>query len=293
MKTTIGIALGVSLGGCSSQPPGPHLGSEPTAGSVQEEVALNAEASEKLRLISRLYVGGYAALEWYQPVAGVIGFAVVQPGGYELIDNESLRGLKPTQVFKTFAGSLEVPQALARLEANPEVLQELQAREVLEAFVPEADLPASSLALQSSFQVSQGNAAFNCSFTNFQNALCLDSAWDLTRCSFDRVAYLDQRANLVEESQTAVCSMVGSNQMYVGIDGCVTFFGSPEGANRCSGGHISNTGSWLSVSQGFLRSWHGFAQTYGPIDDAYNHIGAGRPQSIGGRFNFATRGIFD
>jgi len=115
----------------------------------------------------------------------------------------------------------------------------------------------------------------------------------MTRCSFDRTTHQETRANLVQESQTAICSILGTNQMAVAIDGCVTTFGSPEGLNRCSGKAIPGAGAWLTVSQGFLRSWHGSAQTHAFIDDAYNYVGAGEEKSFGGRFNYGTRVFFD
>ena len=73
INVTAAMALGLALGGCSSLPLGPEPGSE-SVSSVQEEISINTEASQKMRLISRLYVSDYAALEWYQPTAGVIGF---------------------------------------------------------------------------------------------------------------------------------------------------------------------------------------------------------------------------
>ncbi len=296
MKTIIGVlGLSVVLGGCSSVPlgPEPERESASVASRLQEEVALNAEAAEELRLISRLYVGDYRVLEWYQPLPGVIGFAVVQPGGYEPVDYDGLRGLKPTEVFKKFARGLEVPEALARLEAHPEVLQELQAPAAIESFLPEADLKVPGVTPQKAFTTSQGTSLFfSCLFADFRNSFC--TGWDGPGGCVGNVSVaMSQRANLVQESQGALYSVVGTNNFRIDIDGCNTASGGNEGLNRCSGAAIPGTGSWFSVSQGFVRSWHGNRQTQWWGDDAYNHLTSGQPGSAGNLFHLGTRSFSD
>jgi hypothetical protein len=286
-------ALGVMLGGCSSAP---LSESEPELGSVaerlQQEVEMNADAAEKLRLISRLYLADYAVLEWYQPIAGVIGFSVVQPGGYEPIDQEGLRGLKPAQVFKRFAPSLEVPEALVKLEAHPDVLQELQAREAIERFSPAADLLESGVVPQAAFGVSQGPRAFHCpNFASFKSTYC--NGWDSGTCWANLTTIEHQRASGVQESQGTICSLVGVNALQINIDGCQTAAGFPEGLNRCSGKTVSGTGAWFNTGEHIARSWHGKAQTYWWGDDAYNHLTSGDPITAGGTYHLGTRQFFD
>lgn len=289
----IAMGLGVMLGGCSSAP---LSESEPEFGSVaerlQQEVEMNADAAEKLRLISRLYLADYAVLEWYQPIAGVIGLSVVQPGGYEPIDYDGLRGLKPTQVFKRFAPGLEVPETLVKLEAQPEVLQELQGREAVERFLPEADLLESGVVPQAAFWVSHSPRAFHCpNFASFKATYC--DSWDFGTCWANLTTTQHQRANLVEESQGTICSLVGTNALQINIDGCQSAAGSPEGQNRCSGGTVSGTGAWFNTGPHIARSWHGKAQTFWWGDDAYNHLTSGKPVSAGGTYHLGTRQFFD
>jgi hypothetical protein len=295
MKTLLGIGLGVVLGGCSSAPLGPAPGSEPVVSSAQEEVALNDAAATSMRLISRLYLGDYAALEWYQPVAGVIAFSVVQDARYELIDNENLRGLKPTQVFKRFAGSLEVPEALVKLEAHPEVLQELRDTVDLERFAPEADLLAPGVAIQADFSVSQGQKSFPCGWSNFYNHVCNDSAWDKTTCYSSQREYRELFADDVDESQMVLCSFYGTNQMQIQVTNCHNVYGQSEGSNICGGDPIPGTGVWYDVSNNWLRSWHGNAQTYAGFDDAYDHASYARPKagSLYAKYQFQTRVFWD
>jgi hypothetical protein len=275
------------LGGCSSVPLSSEPDLEPTH-TVQEEVTLNDATASQMRLISRLYVGDHAALEWYQPIAGVIGFSVVQDARYEPIDRESLRGLKPTQVFKRFARSLEAPAALVALERNPEVLQDLQDKDALEVFTPEADLHLLGVAPQADFQTNILVRSFPCGWINFNPQFC-SNLWDEGACFRNQTVLVGPiTAETVDESQSVVCSFIGTNRLTVNISGCV---GSVT--NQCDGAWIPGAGGNYDVSPNFYRSWHGIAQTFFGIDDGYKHSATARPKTAGAKFQFQTRVFWD
>jgi hypothetical protein len=86
----------------------------------------------------------------------------------------------------------------------------------------------------------------------------------------------------------------GTNQMRVDISGCEDIWGNIEPTNRCSNNWVFGAGQFFDVSPGFLRSWHGRAQTNWGFDDPYKHTGQGRRKVAGtGVFHFGTRVFFD
>src|SRR5688500_16123583 len=177
MKSVYGAVLAALSIGCAETDVGSPIdddeGGSVVGHTVKQEVAANPQADTALRLVSRLYVDEHSAVEWYQPLPGYVVVSTIQNARRErVIDINSLRALRPSEVFSKLAPEIAVPDRLMRLEASPEDLQELVASSVAEVQVASGD--AGLLRPQASFREVRTNhgAPYGCTWTTFDSMFC-------------------------------------------------------------------------------------------------------------------------
>lgn len=190
--------------------------------SLESVIEANAAVSQKLNLLARLRVGSDRAVEWYHPVPGVVVVSEVGPGTGELLV-KSVRGNYRTasELFNLLAPDLEVPETLARVDADPASLVTAGSLAVerslpvakLTASDPTIDRNAETVHLQSGEATGAGNSS--CDSSWWANTVCVNG-WDHKACLLG-ISAVRGWCNDQEHTYTAVCSVSGTTSLEVGI----------------------------------------------------------------------------